>query len=68
MNTEQGLIADPSNAGMVDAWDGNEGAFWVGQARRIDETLANCHGPFLTATSEWPRRTTLRALAAARDP
>ena len=36
---------------MVDAWDGNEGAFWVAQARRFDETLANCHGPFLTAAA-----------------
>jgi cyclopropane fatty-acyl-phospholipid synthase-like methyltransferase len=50
-NTEQGLIADPSNARMVEAWDGNEGAFWVAQTRRLDETLANCHGPFLTAAA-----------------
>ena len=51
MNAEQDLIADPSNARMVDAWDGNEGAFWVAQAQRLDETLANCHRPFLTAAA-----------------
>jgi SAM-dependent methyltransferase len=51
MSTEQGLIADPSNAGQVGAWDGNEGTFWTAQARRLDETLANCHGPFLTAAA-----------------
>ena len=51
MSTEQGLIADPSNAGQVGAWDGNEGVFWTAQARRFDETLANCHGPFLAAAA-----------------
>ena len=51
MSTEQGLIADPSNAGQVGAWDGNEGVFWTAQARRLDETLANCHGPFLAAAA-----------------
>jgi SAM-dependent methyltransferase len=51
MNTRQELIADPSNAGQVGAWDGNEGAFWAAQARRFDETLANCHGPFLEAAA-----------------
>jgi SAM-dependent methyltransferase len=51
MSTEQGLIADPSNAGQVGAWDGNEGTFWTAQARRLDGTLANCHGPFLTAAA-----------------
>jgi len=51
MRTEPDLIADPSNAGQVGAWDGSEGAFWTAQARRFDETLANCHGPFLTAAA-----------------
>jgi SAM-dependent methyltransferase len=49
MNPGQHLIADPSNAGQAEAWDGNEGAFWTAQARRFDETLANFQGPFLTA-------------------
>ena len=51
MNARGELNADPSNAGQVGAWDGNEGAFWTAQARRFDETLANCHGPFLTAAA-----------------
>ena len=51
MDAQQDLIADPSNAGQVGAWDGNEGAFWTAQAQRFDETLANCHGPFLTAAA-----------------
>ena len=51
MDAQQPLIADPSNAGQVGAWDGSEGAFWTAQARRFDETLANCHGPFLTAAA-----------------
>lgn len=49
MNPRQHLVADPSNAGQAEAWDGNEGAFWTAQARRFDETLANFHGRFLTA-------------------
>jgi len=49
MDTQPQLIADPSNAGQVGAWDGNEGAFWTAQAQRFDETLANSHGPFLAA-------------------
>jgi SAM-dependent methyltransferase len=51
MSTQSPLIADPTNAGQVGAWDGNEGAFWTAQARRFDETLANCHGPFLAAAA-----------------
>jgi SAM-dependent methyltransferase len=51
MTTQPTLIADPSNAGQVGAWDGSEGAFWTAQARRFDETLAHCHGPFLAAAA-----------------
>jgi SAM-dependent methyltransferase len=51
MNSEEHLIADPSNAGQVGAWDGNEGAFWAAHARRFDESLASCYGPFLTAAA-----------------
>ena len=49
MDHRRELIVDPSNAGQVGAWDGNEGAFWTAQAQRFDETLASCHGPFLAA-------------------
>ena len=41
----------PVQRRQVGAWDGNEGAFWSAQARRLDETLANCHGPFLAAAA-----------------
>jgi len=51
MDRDQALVADPSNAGQVGAWDGSEGAFWTARARRFDETLASCHGPFLAATA-----------------
>lgn len=51
MNTQPDLIADPSNAGQVDAWDGNEGALWSARAQRFDETLAHCYGPFLAAVA-----------------
>jgi SAM-dependent methyltransferase len=51
MTTQAQLAADPSNAGMIGAWDGDEGAFWTAQAERLDETLANCHGPFLAAAA-----------------
>jgi SAM-dependent methyltransferase len=51
MNLHGPPIADPSNAGQAKAWDGKEGAFWTTQARRLDNTLANCHGPFLTGAN-----------------
>lgn len=51
MRQEQMLIADPSNAGQVGAWDGSEGAFWTAQAQRFNETLAQSHGPFLAAAA-----------------
>jgi len=51
LRQEQMLIADPSNAGQVGAWDGSEGAFWTAQAQRFDETLAHSHGPFLAAAA-----------------
>jgi SAM-dependent methyltransferase len=51
MNTEQQLIADPSNAAQVGTWDGKEGAFWAANARRFDETLANAYAPFLAAAA-----------------
>jgi SAM-dependent methyltransferase len=45
------LAGDPSNAGQVAAWDGDEGEFWTAQARRFDETLAAFHTPFLAAAA-----------------
>jgi SAM-dependent methyltransferase len=51
MSTQPELIVDPSNAGMVGAWDGDEGAFWASQARRFDESFAALHGAFLAAAA-----------------
>jgi SAM-dependent methyltransferase len=51
MNTQHDLIADPSNAGQVEAWDGKEGAFWTARARRFDDIFANLHRAFLTAAA-----------------
>src|SRR4029079_10879413 len=45
------LVADPSNAGQVDAWDGKEGAFFASHAERVDEVLASLHRPFLGAAA-----------------
>jgi SAM-dependent methyltransferase len=49
--TVGGLVADPSNAGMVDAWDGKEGAFFAAHAERVDESLASSYRPFLEAAA-----------------
>jgi SAM-dependent methyltransferase len=51
MNKQPGLIADPSNAAQVEAWDGNEGAFWTAEAKRFDDGIASSHGPFLAAAA-----------------
>jgi SAM-dependent methyltransferase len=51
MNAQRELVSDPSNAGQVGAWDGDEGAFWAAEAARFDETLASCHTPFLAAAA-----------------
>ena len=47
----EGLVADPSNAGMVGAWDGKEGAFFAAHAERVDQSLANSYRPFLEAAA-----------------
>ena len=51
MDAQPDLTADPSNADMLGAWDGNEGAFWAKQAQRFDEVLAGCHHRFLAAAA-----------------
>src|SRR5689334_7267540 len=50
----EGLVADPSNADMVGAWDGKEGAFFAAHAERVDQSLANAHRPFLAAAAIRP--------------
>jgi SAM-dependent methyltransferase len=49
--TVEELVADPSNSGMVDAWDGKEGAFFTTHAERVDQSLANSHRHFLEAAA-----------------
>jgi SAM-dependent methyltransferase len=49
--TVDGLVADPSNADMVGAWDGKEGAFFAAHAERVDRSLASSHRPFLEAAA-----------------
>src|SRR3954463_11830684 len=51
MNSHSKLVADPSNADMAGAWDGDEGTFWVTRARHFDEVFAHLHGPFLAAAA-----------------
>ena len=48
---QEQLIADQSNSGQVEAWDGNEGAFWTDHALRFDEALADSHRLFLEAAA-----------------
>jgi SAM-dependent methyltransferase len=45
------FAADPSNEGMVGAWDGKEGAFFTAHAERVDESLAASTRPFLEAAA-----------------
>jgi SAM-dependent methyltransferase len=47
----EGLVADPSNADMVGAWDGKEGAFFAAHAERVDQSLAGSSRPFLEAAA-----------------
>jgi SAM-dependent methyltransferase len=49
MDTESDLIADPSNAAQVEAWNGREGTFWAAESGRFDEGIVKSHGPFLAA-------------------
>lgn len=51
MDDATSFTADPSNAQMVQAWDGKEGAFWTARSDRFDDGLANHHGPFLAAAA-----------------
>ena len=45
------LVADPSNAGQVGAWEGKEGAFFTAHAERLDQAVASSHRPFLEAAA-----------------
>jgi SAM-dependent methyltransferase len=48
-DANQQLIADPSNAAQVEAWEGKDGTFWSTHASRFDVAIEKSHGPFLAA-------------------
>lgn len=43
------LHVDPANAEQARAWDGDEGAYWAGNADRFDKAVAAYHERFLSA-------------------
>jgi SAM-dependent methyltransferase len=54
MTNDHQPTTDPSNTSQADAWDGDDGDLWTVQAERFDESLANYHGPFLSAAAIGP--------------
>ena len=64
MAHEHQLDVDPSNAGQVAAWDGNDGAFWAANADRFDHGIAALHLRYLAALEVDPHD---RVLDAATD-
>jgi SAM-dependent methyltransferase len=51
MSEVNAVIADPSNAEQLRAWDGNEGAYWAANADRFDRGVAAYHEAFLAAAN-----------------
>src|SRR5690348_8644614 len=49
MTEAAALHVDPANAGQAQAWDGDEGAYWAGNADRFDRAVAAYHERFLAA-------------------
>jgi len=45
------LHVDPGNAEQARAWDGDEGAYWAGNADRFDKAVAAYHDRFLAAAA-----------------
>jgi SAM-dependent methyltransferase len=42
---------DPANAAQLDAWDGDEGAYWAANADRFDRSIAVHHRPFMATAA-----------------
>ena len=40
MTETAALHVDPANAEQARAWDGDEGAYWAGNAGRVDRAVA----------------------------
>jgi SAM-dependent methyltransferase len=51
MNPDAELIADPSNAAQVEAWEGKEGTFWTAEAERFEDAISKSNRPFLAAAA-----------------
>src|SRR5499427_2493023 len=51
MTEAAALHVDPANAEQARAWDGDEGAYWSGNAGRFDRAVAAYHNRFLTAAA-----------------
>lgn len=45
------LRVDPSNAEQLEAWDGDEGAYWAGHAERFEQALARYDRAFFAAAA-----------------
>ncbi len=43
------LPVDPANAEQVQAWDGDEGAYWADHAQHFDRAVAAYHSTFMAA-------------------
>ena len=51
MSSQPDFVADPSNSAMVEAWDGNEGAFWTAEADHFEGGIAASSARFLAAAA-----------------
>ena len=49
MVTTHELDVHPANAAQLDAWDGDEGGFWAGQAEHFDRSVARYQSALLEA-------------------
>lgn len=47
----QSVVVAPSNAAQLEAWDGDEGAYWAANADRFDRSIAEHHRPFMSAAA-----------------
>ncbi|MEV0680421.1 methyltransferase domain-containing protein [Actinosynnema sp. NPDC050436] len=72
------LPVDPSNSAQLEAWDGEQGDFWIAEGDRLERGLVRYHPAFLAASALTPTtdvldvgcgsgRTTLDAARRARS-
>lgn len=45
------VVVDPANAAQLEAWDGDEGAYWAANADRFDRSIAEHHRQFMSAAA-----------------